>query len=718
MPFLGSAVHPNLAKEYSERGGPGRFSQNSNASPIFRVLMGFVSLSSFGRKRKKRKNWSESSNLNFSGIFYDFIAYMLFVSLFMITLLGSRNSNGYWFKKSLDNFFFENEFEYGVAFNDVASMSQFWTFMNNTLLPNLFPTIAYSGLALNPIEQRFLSDSRTYRLGYPRLRLIRMKTDLCRVPREFGYINECVPTYRSSRQEETADYYPKNRYTENRTDIFWKYIRTGSPSYRSPNTKITYSGNGYVEDLGRGDHGYQVSSREPTTAPSTLPTSSLPPTDMPIYHTVMPTSSFAPTPNYPTISPTNVKSSLVPRAQAQLQRIRKYEWIDMKSRALFIEINCYQPNTDLVSTVTMCIEFTSSGAIMSSFDISSSSLLRPLRALTFDGVYGSTIGLLLVEIVLYVMVLAYIGKELNEWRACHQERQPYFVGWNVVDVINLILFLNVIFFRVRTVYRTKRIDWLAIEFNPEIQSLLWQARFTDRVNAINAILVFIKIFKFTEQHPKLGQFTNTLKCAASDIGNFLLILILMLMGFGMGFNLAFGSDVRSYMDIFFSFQTLFACTLGDFNLGEISGSHFILGPVLFISFIIMIFFIILSMLLTIIDSAYDQALHEAAARGYSEDLLSRDIFFLASVPRKSFKAFLNGAVSMIYWTEGLVREKATHFPAKEQIKMTKLNEEEERKAKQRAFLIKAATEAENFFEREQEQVRQFYRIIPPKPDMA
>ena len=176
MPFLGSAVHPNLAKEYSERGGPGRFSQNSNASPIFRVLMGFVSLSSFGRKRKKRKNWSESSNLNFSGIFYDFIAYMLFVSLFMITLLGSRNSNGYWFKKSLDNFFFENEFEYGVAFNDVASMSQFWTFMNNTLLPNLFPTIAYSGLALNPIEQRFLSDSRTYRLGYPRLRLIRFSS--------------------------------------------------------------------------------------------------------------------------------------------------------------------------------------------------------------------------------------------------------------------------------------------------------------------------------------------------------------------------------------------------------------------------------------------------------------------------------------------------------------------------------------------------------------
>merc|ERR1711904_487681 len=107
----------------------------------------------------------------------------------------------------------------------------------------------------------------------------------------------------------------------------------------------------------------------------------------------------------------------------------------------------------------------------------------------------------------------------------------------------------------------------------------------------------------------------------------------MLMGFGMGFNLAFGSDVRSYMDIFFSFQTLFACTLGDFNLGEISGSHFILGPVLFISFIIMIFFIILSMLLTIMDSAYDQALHEAAARGYSEDLLSRGIFFLASVPR-------------------------------------------------------------------------------------
>lgn len=662
------------------------------------------------RKKKKRKKKQSS---DFSGIFYDFLAYMLFIGLFMTILFGPRNSDAYWFKKTMDNFFFENEFDYGVAFNDIGSMGQFWTFMNNTLLPNLFPTVAYSGLPLSRLEQRYMSDTTTYRLGHPRLRIIRMKEDLCLVPEKLNDAEECIPTYRSAAQESREDYTPFRGKAENSTDIFWRYTVTGSPSYRSPNTKITYGGNGYIEDLGAADPPYQVLSEPPSFFPSAIPSLSTVPTSKPTptgkpTSTPMPTATSSPSilPTvYPTLTPTNNKAPLVPRAQYQLLRIKNYEWIDAHTRAFFIEFNCYQPNTDLVSTITMCVEFTSSGAIMSSFNVISGNLVRPLRVLRGDGVYGSTVVLMILEIVFYCLVFMYISKEFKEWRECHIKREPYLVGWNVVDMLNLSLFIFVILVRAYTVNRTRQIDWLADEFNSEIQYLLWQSRLVDTLNAVNAILVYIKIFKFTEQHPKLGQFTNTLKCASADIGSFLLVLIIMLTGFGMGFNLAFGSDVRSYMDLSFSIQTLFACTLGDFDLDEISASHHILGPILFCTFIVVIFFIILSMLLTIIDGAYDQAVEEAEAKGYSEDLLTRDILIVAAMPGKKFAAFINGAVAVMYKFEGLTRIYDTKKSKEETKEEQEEDREDDKEARHKAYLLKVTQDAEQSFNEEYEQVR-------------
>ena len=52
-------------------------------------------------------------------------------------------------RQSADDYFISNEFDYGVAFKDIASFGPFWTFMNATLLPNLFPVDSYSGKGLS-----------------------------------------------------------------------------------------------------------------------------------------------------------------------------------------------------------------------------------------------------------------------------------------------------------------------------------------------------------------------------------------------------------------------------------------------------------------------------------------------------------------------------------------------------------------------------------------
>lgn len=59
------------------------------------------------------------------------------------------------------------------------------------------------------------------------------------------------------------------------------------------------------------------------------------------------------------------------------------------------------------------------------------------------------------------------------------------------------------------------------------------------------------------------------------------------------------------MSVSMSMQTLYVCLLGDFNADELMDSSHVLGPILFILFILIAYFVVLSMILAIISDAYD-----------------------------------------------------------------------------------------------------------------
>ena len=75
-----------------------------------------------------------------SSEFYEFLRYIFFLGLFCFVVFGSRSSDAYFVKETMDAFFFENDFDFETSFTDIGSMGQFWIFMNTTLLPNLYPT--------------------------------------------------------------------------------------------------------------------------------------------------------------------------------------------------------------------------------------------------------------------------------------------------------------------------------------------------------------------------------------------------------------------------------------------------------------------------------------------------------------------------------------------------------------------------------------------------
>eukprot|EP01046_Picozoa_sp_COSAG06_P071887 COSAG06_NODE_20774_length_782_cov_0.808199_2_plen_86_part_01 len=64
--------------------------------------------------------------------------------------------------------------------------------------------------------------------------------------------------------------------------------------------------------------------------------------------------------------------------------------------------------------------------------------------------------------------------------------------------------------------------------------------------AFNAVLTWIKIFKFLNYYPNMQILTKTLGVAAKPLAWFCLIILIVLIGAGQGFFLAFGLDLKGY----------------------------------------------------------------------------------------------------------------------------------------------------------------------------
>ena len=226
------------------------------------------------------------------------------------------------------------------------------------MMPNVFPMYGLNGELISRPAQRFLADGANYRIGAVRFRTIRVKDNLCKVPESLhkapeGWgedfedddeytppIDACYPTYnyvdKDYLEPEAGDTFMPMKKYNNESKLCFKvrcdqrdgttatapvspppftpptstpqYRKdTNQPVYTSTVTGITYSGNGYVIDLGveedPDDPGRcnleELYDDEGYISPTPGPTAFAPSPDPSIY----------PTP-YPTMKPTGYKTDM------------------------------------------------------------------------------------------------------------------------------------------------------------------------------------------------------------------------------------------------------------------------------------------------------------------------------------------------------------------------------------------------------------------------
>lgn len=132
-------------------------------------------------------------------------------------------------------------------------------------------------------------------------------------------------------------------------------------------------------------------------------------------------------------------------------------------------------------------------------------------------------------------------------------------------------------------------------------------------NAFNALLTWLKMLKYVDiVSKKSTQLALTLSRASSSIAVLMVLFVILYCGYGIAFFMAFGQDVDDFRSLDVSIISLFRAMLGDFDFSALRSANRVLGPILFITFIILIIFCLLNMFMAVIMNAYDEVVEELA----------------------------------------------------------------------------------------------------------
>ena len=112
---------------------------------------------------------------------------------------------------------------------------------------------------------------------------------------------------------------------------------------------------------------------------------------------------------------------------------------------------------------------------------------------------------------------------------------------------------------------------------------------------------FIKLLRFNKIMGLLG---STLRYASNSLLSFSLMFAILFFAFVQCFYLIYMATLETFSNVIFTAEECLQMMVGKFNFGEIVQASPILGTFMFFIYMVVVFFILLTMFVTIINEAF------------------------------------------------------------------------------------------------------------------
>ncbi|XP_018574958.1 polycystic kidney disease 2-like 1 protein, partial [Anoplophora glabripennis] len=287
------------------------------------------------------------------------------------------------------------------------------------------------------------------------------------------------------------------------------------------------------------------------------------------------------------------------------EHLKENLWITRGTRAVFVDFTTFNANVDVFGVTKLVLEFPTSGGVIPSAEVHSVSLKRLVTAYDYF--------VMICEILIYVLVCFFIMEAIRD--LVYFKLRYFKLFWSYIDwAIISTCIANSIFSILNIKYIPSTIE--SFSRNPlkygNFEYFAYIHLLQNDMFAINLFFTYIKIFKYLNFNRTMGQLNNTLKKCAWDILGFSVMFFIIFFAFAQLGYLIFGSQVESFSSFGKAMFTLLRTILGDFDYPEIEKANRILAPIYFLSYIFLVFFVLLNMFLAIINDTYADVKTEIA----------------------------------------------------------------------------------------------------------
>ncbi|KAM7407743.1 hypothetical protein PAMA_003475 [Pampus argenteus] len=447
--------------------------------------------------------------------------------------------------------------------SDSMSLREVVTWVNTSLLSNLFGV--YPG---------FITDGNSKLVGNARLRQVRVQPNSCQIAESMlQFVLDCRASY-SWEVEDTGSYDPGWKYsvTDNTsTSTFspWKYQTAAQlRAYPIRGRMALYRGGGFVAELG-------------------------------------PDSQ---------------------NASSTLEYLFTNSWLDVYTRAIFVEFTVYNANVNLFCIVTLLLETTAGGAFQ---------FYSELHAVRL---YQSTAGLhvfvMAAEIIYLLFIIYYM---FLQGKLMKQQRWAYLKSkWNLLELTIILLTWSAVAIFIRRTLLGNR-DMTYYQNNKDQFASFYETVTADLVLqyliAFVVLLATIKLWHLLRLNPKMNIITASLQRAWKDMTGFLVVIAIMLMAYAITCNVMYGWKMSSYRTLLDALLTLISLQMGIFNYEEVLDYNLLLGALLVGSCVVFMTFVVLNLFISVILVAFsqEQIYHKPSEEEEIVDLLLKKICSLFGI---------------------------------------------------------------------------------------
>nr|XP_020031713.1 polycystic kidney disease protein 1-like 3 [Castor canadensis] len=280
-----------------------------------------------------------------------------------------------------------------------------------------------------------------------------------------------------------------------------------------------------------------------------------------------------------------------------LQHLHQTHWLDRCTKGLFVEFVVFNANVNLFCVVTLILESNSVGAFFTSVRLDSlNSLQTSGKGLAWPTASQVTQCLL---ICCYTFIQGCRIKQ-ERWRFLTRKK-------NILDTSILLLSFSILGLDLRR--RSLHEENLA-QYRRDHERFI---SFYEAINVNSAVthlvgflvlLATVQLWDLLQHNPRLQVISKTLSKDWDEVVGFLLIILVLLSGYAMTFNVLFGWSISDYRTFCSSTVAVVGLLMGISPHKEVIALYPVLGSFLIITNVILMVLVIINLFVSAILIAF------------------------------------------------------------------------------------------------------------------